>query len=123
MEKVVCCFTILFNKEGRMLLINKENTVWDLPGGNCRIQETPEQCAIRKTKEETGYRMKVIESLIAYGITHAPYKHYLFVGQLREDETYINDKEINFEWFYPNHLPLSLLPHRRNQINLFLQFL
>ena len=41
---------------------------WEFPGGKCLAHETPAECAVRETREETGLDIKIVEAWSA--ITH-----------------------------------------------------
>ena len=43
--------------------------LWEFPGGKCSPDETPEQCALREVREETGLEVTVLEAWSP--ITHA----------------------------------------------------
>ena len=36
--------------------------LWEFPGGKCLLGETPEECALRETREETGLNVTVLEA-------------------------------------------------------------
>lgn len=59
-------------KDGRILLLRKASGrfgegKWNGVGGKIRPDETPEECAVRETLEETGLR---IRNLIVHGIVN-----------------------------------------------------
>lgn len=52
----------IFDAQGRILLmLRSDNQKWCLPGGLMDVGETPEQCAIREAKEETGLEARALE--------------------------------------------------------------
>jgi 8-oxo-dGTP diphosphatase len=64
---------ILHPTDGTILIAQRKDGVhkagyWEFPGGKCRAGETPEACAVRETREETGLEIEVLEVWPA--ITH-----------------------------------------------------
>lgn len=50
-------------KEGKVLFLNhKKYGVWLQPGGHIEDQETPDEAAIRETREETGLEVEILEN-------------------------------------------------------------
>ena len=49
---------VLITKDQQVLLLRRRNThgagTWSTPGGHLDFGETPEQCAVREVREETG---------------------------------------------------------------------
>ncbi|NEB92464.1 NUDIX hydrolase [Streptomyces bauhiniae] len=53
--------TVVRDDEGRVLLQRRvDNGMWALPGGRMEIGESLPGCAIRETREETGYEVELI---------------------------------------------------------------
>jgi ADP-ribose pyrophosphatase YjhB (NUDIX family) len=51
-------------QEGKVLLVKERSDgLWTLPGGWADINESPSEAVIRETKEETGYNVSVIKLL------------------------------------------------------------
>lgn len=54
-------------KENKVLMVKqyvkRGDIVWNFPGGNIEEGETPEQAAIRETKEETGCNIRLTKLL------------------------------------------------------------
>lgn len=46
-------------RKDKVLLLRKQNAVWDLPGGKLKKGETVERGLFRETREETGLRTAV----------------------------------------------------------------
>ncbi len=48
-------------RDGKILFLNhKKLDMWLIPGGHVESGETPDETAIRETKEETGFEIKII---------------------------------------------------------------
>lgn len=57
---VPACGVLAVNRAGEILLQRRRDTgQWALPMGRQEIGETPSQCAVRETYEETGVRVEV----------------------------------------------------------------
>jgi ADP-ribose pyrophosphatase YjhB (NUDIX family) len=51
-------------KDDRVLLVKERcDGLWTLPGGFADVSETPSQAVVRETKEESGYDVKVVRLL------------------------------------------------------------
>ena len=58
---------VIVIKDGRVLLIKREGShgrgTWSTPGGHLEYGESPEECAVRETKEETGVDITGVRAL------------------------------------------------------------
>ncbi len=75
----------VFIRRGEQILLNRRAAVlgegtWSAPGGHLEFGETPEECAVRETREEAGIE---ITSLHFRAITNDVYsvegKHYITI--------------------------------------------
>ena len=71
-------------RAGRVLLIRRQRShgagTWSTPGGHLDFGETPTECAIRETEEETGVRVSRVEFLAVTNDVFANAgKHYITV--------------------------------------------
>ena len=65
---------ILHPTDGTLLIAQRRGDVhqagrWEFPGGKCEPGETPAQCAVRETREETALEVTVLEAWPT--LTHA----------------------------------------------------
>jgi mutator protein MutT len=66
MNKILLAGTIIQNKKGEILLLHrnaKDKIQWETPGGKVEEGESPEECAIRETREEIGVEVKLLKKL------------------------------------------------------------
>jgi 8-oxo-dGTP pyrophosphatase MutT (NUDIX family) len=60
-KKCICGSAIPFSKGKILLIKHKKLNVWLNPGGHVEENETPIECALRETFEESGIKVKVID--------------------------------------------------------------
>ena len=59
--------TIVLNKDKEILLVKRRDIpIWVIPGGGIEKDETPNQAAIRETKEESGFDVSITRSIARY---------------------------------------------------------
>jgi ADP-ribose pyrophosphatase YjhB (NUDIX family) len=57
----VSAAAIVINEKDEILLIKGPQRGWEMPGGVVEIGESPEQAAIRETKEESGIDIEIMQ--------------------------------------------------------------
>lgn len=63
--KRIRCGTFII-KNNKVLLYQRPAGYWYFPGGGIEGSETPDQCAIREAREETGLKIKLIKLLYVH---------------------------------------------------------
>jgi 8-oxo-dGTP diphosphatase len=108
------CSAVLVEDGGRVLLarraIDPGAGLWDVPGGFCEPEETPEECAVRELREETGATIEVTGFLghivDTYGPGGDPTLNCVFRARLVGDPVLeAADDVAELRWFAPDELP------------------
>lgn len=96
-------YLVLFNKD-RMLILKRDNDLWEFPGGGIEWGEDPQKAAIRETKEETGLDAFNVRMVT---VTSATYKkgeddkHSVYVvyrGETDSDNVTISGEHKEYRW-------------------------
>jgi ADP-ribose pyrophosphatase YjhB (NUDIX family) len=112
----VGCDVFVLNEELEVLLIQRaDNGLWALPGGCHDLGETPQECAERECREESGYEVKVTDLLGVYSSNRYEYVsypwkenefcHLLFRAKMIGGQARISDESTKVEWFAESCLP------------------
>lgn len=89
--------------------------MWALPEGCQNLGETPQECAERECREESGYRVKVTELLGVFSSKRYPYIycpwkenefcHLFFRAKLTSGEARTSEESRAVSWFSESELP------------------
>jgi len=115
---------VLVFKEGKLLLGRRQSShgaaTWTPPGGHLEMNESPEDCAKRETREEAGIAIKnLVRGPYTNDVFREEKKHYvtLFIsceyasGELAGLEP---DKTTDWDWFDFANLPSPLFGPLKN---------
>jgi len=129
---VPACGVLAVDDQGRVLLQRRRDTgQWALPMGKMELGETPSQCAIRETREETGVLVRVTGLLgvfsdpthiVAYGDgeIRQEYEVILLAAPVGGALT-VNDEASDVRWVAPAGLgELDIHPTQWRQLNHYL---
>jgi 8-oxo-dGTP pyrophosphatase MutT (NUDIX family) len=129
---VPACGTLAVGERGEILLQRRRDTgQWALPMGKQELGETPGQCAVRETLEETGVLVEIIglvgiysdpRHIVAYtdGEVRQEYEVTLLARPVSGTPAG-NDEASEAGWFSPELLAgLDIHPTMRRQIDDFL---
>ncbi|MFK3981288.1 NUDIX hydrolase [Micromonospora sp. NPDC050397] len=130
---VPACGVLAVDDQGAILLQRRRDTgQWALPMGKMEIGETPSECAVRETREETGIDVKVTGILgvysdpghiVAYtdGEVRQEYEVTLLARPVGGALT-ANDEASEIGWFLPDELAsLDIHPTMWRQITDYLR--
>lgn len=123
------------DEEGRLLLQRRRDTGdWAIPMGRMELGETPAQCAVRETLEETGVEVEVtgllgIYSDPGYIVAYDDHADPTQFGEVRQEfeitlvgrpvsgAPAANEEASDVGWFYPGELSdLEIHPRMRQQL-------
>ena len=124
---------------GRLLLQRRRDTgQWAIPMGKMELGETPTECAVRETFEETGVRVEPLGLLGIYSdpgyiVAYDDHEDPSKFGEVRQEFEITltgrpvagspteNDEASAVRWFLPHELPaLDIHPRMQQQIGDYL---
>ena len=87
---------IILNNDKLLLEYNKHKDLFVLPGGKMKVDETPENCVIRKIRVETGYLIKAVKKTITLKeyFPEKTYVNHYFFSELVEQEQRLDNPEL-----------------------------
>ncbi|MBB5775984.1 NUDIX hydrolase [Nonomuraea jabiensis] len=130
---VPACGTITVDEAGRILMQRRRDTgQWALPMGKMEIGETPTECAVRETEEETGVRIEPVGLL---GVYSDPGHIVAYTdGEIRQEYEVMliarpvggrpgaNDEASDVRWVTPENLSdLDIHPTQWRQLRDYLE--
>lgn len=123
----------VFKDEGILLVRERSDGGWTLPGGFADVGQSPRQCIEREVYEESGYRVKVSKLAAVYDRRlhdHPPNVHsfykFFFLCELKGGEACTSMETDGVSFFRPGELPplsservterqvLRMFEHREN---------
>jgi 8-oxo-dGTP pyrophosphatase MutT (NUDIX family) len=130
---VPACGVLAVDDDGRVLLQRRRDTgQWAIPMGKMELGETPTQCAVRETQEETGVLVEATGLLgvfsdpghiVAYtdGETRQEYE-VILLGRPVDGAPAANDEASEVGWFDPGQLTsIDIHPTQWRQLDHYLQ--
>jgi len=122
---------VVFNREGNILLIQeKVDSCWALPGGWADIGYTPRQIAEKECFEEAGLKVKATRLLAVMDKTaqrmppefEYVYKMFILCEPVGEQIS-SGDETLDAQWFAEDKLPVLSLPRNlESQIHLMFNY-
>ena len=126
---VPACGVLAVDERGRVLLQRRRDTgQWALPMGKMELGETPSECAIRETREETGVTVAVTGLLgvfsdpghiVAYGDGEIRQEYeVILLARPVSGQPSVNDEASEVAWVAPGDLrSLDIHPTQWRQLN------
>lgn len=118
---------IIITRNNQILLLKRHNVhgagQWSTPGGHLDYGESPEECAVREAKEETGLDIvNITFRAITNDIFEAENKHYITIwmqGEYQAGEAILAApyESSEIDWFDWNKLPEPLFLPFKNFLN------
>lgn len=107
MKKTDGVAVFAFDKNGKKLLLVKRRDVpiWVVPGGGLEIGESPKQGAIRETKEESGFDIRVVRKIAEYSHKKGSRKIHIFESKIIGGKAQLNSEAKEIVFFELDNLP------------------
>ena len=123
---------VIFNEKGELLLVKERaDGLWALPGGWADVGFTPQEVAVKEVQEETGLNVRPVKLLAVLDKKchdHPPHQHYVYKIFIRcevIDGDFTEAFDILGKDFFPQTKlpPLSTERNMPEQIDLMFEFL
>ncbi|MGO4884422.1 MAG: NUDIX hydrolase [Bryobacteraceae bacterium] len=100
-------------REDRILLVEeREERAWSLPGGWADVGESPSHAVVREVREESGYETRAVKLLALYDRNchaHPPFPFHaykvFFLCELLSGEPKLSYETAGVDWFAEDNLP------------------
>ncbi len=104
---------IAFSKNRKQIILVKRRDIpiWVIPGGGIEKEETPKTAAIRETKEESGFDVKIIRKVAVYSHIGSNKKNHLYEAIITGGKAKINNEAKKVDLFDLSKLPEPRHPH------------
>ncbi|MGW0862958.1 NUDIX domain-containing protein [Streptomyces koelreuteriae] len=121
--------TIVVDDSGRILLQRRrDNGMWALPGGAMRIGESLPDCAIRETREETGFDVEIVGIVGTYSNPSHVFAYddgevrqefsVCFLARPTAGQLAVSEESTDVRWFRPAEVDtLAMVPSIRKRVN------
>jgi 8-oxo-dGTP pyrophosphatase MutT (NUDIX family) len=120
---------IVVDDSGRILLQRRrDNGMWALPGGAMNIGESLPECAVRETREETGFDVEIVGIVGTY--TNPRHVFAYDDGEVRQEfsvcflahpvagQLAVSEESTDVRWFQPGEVDaLPMVPSIRKRVN------
>ena len=120
---------VVVDDSGRILLQRRrDNGMWALPGGAMNIGESLPECAVRETREETGFHVEIIGIVGTY--TNPRHVFAYDDGEVRQEfsvcflarpitgQLAVSEESTDVRWFQPAEVDaLPMVPSIRKRVN------
>ncbi|MEU2772931.1 NUDIX domain-containing protein [Streptomyces sp. NPDC007162] len=121
--------TVVVDDAGRILLQRRrDNGMWALPGGAMNIGESLPDCAVRETREETGYEVEIVGIVGTY--TNPRHVFAYDDGEVRQEfsicflarpvtgQLAVSEESTDVRWFQPEEVDtLPMVSSIRKRVN------
>ncbi|MFI1355187.1 NUDIX hydrolase [Streptomyces sp. NPDC020898] len=120
---------VVVDESGRILLQRRrDNDMWALPGGVMHIGESLPDCAVRETREETGFDVEIVgivgtytnpRHVIAYDDGEVRQEFSIcFLARPVAGQLAVSEESTDVAWFSPEEVDaLPMVPSNRKRVN------
>jgi mutator protein MutT len=110
-------------RDGRVLVTRRRDDaehlpgLWEFPGGKCEDGETPRDCAIRETREETGLDIEIVaeRDSIHHAYVQRRVQLYPFDCRIVGGQVQCN-ASAELHWLLPSELNPEVFPAANNAL-------
>ncbi|KOV63744.1 NUDIX domain-containing protein [Streptomyces sp. MMG1121] len=121
--------TVVVDDYGRILLQRRrDNGMWALPGGAMHIGESLPDCAVRETREETGFDVEIVGIVGTYSNPRHVFAYddgevrqefsVCFLARPTAGHLAVSEESTDVRWFQPAEVDtLPMVPSIRRRVN------